>query len=128
VRLLLDTHSLAWWLADDRRLSRAARSEVRDPENEIWTSAVSAFEAATKYRLGKWNDAHALAVSFDSAVRDEGFQLLSITAQHASRGGLLPGDHRDPFDRLLAGQCLVERMIFVTNDRAFRAFGVETLW
>jgi PIN domain nuclease of toxin-antitoxin system len=128
LRLLLDTHSLAWWLLDDRRLSPKAHGVNSDPDNEIWASAVSAFEAATIYRLAKWADIHTLALSFDAAVRAEGFESLPITVQHASRGGLLVGAYRDPFDRLLAAQSLVEAMPIVTNDPMFETFGVPTLW
>ena len=91
-------------------------------------SAVSAFETATKYRIRKWNDIRDLAIGFEAAVVAEGFEMLSILAKHASRGGILQGTHRDPFDRLLAAQSLIEDMPIVTNDPAFRAFGVETLW
>jgi PIN domain nuclease of toxin-antitoxin system len=128
LRALLDTHTLAWWLLDDRRLSEAALQVTADPENEIWVSAVSAFEAATKYRIGKWSDIRDLATSFEAAVLAEGFELLAISAQHASRGGLLEGVHRDPFDRLLAAQSLIEGIPIVTNDPAFAVFGAEVVW
>ena len=128
MRLLLDTHALAWWLLDDRRLPSRVHDLIADPDNEIWASAVSAFEAGTKYRIGKWRDIEELALNFEQAVRAENFGLLAISAAHASCGGLLGGSHRDPFDRLLAAQSLIESLPLVTNDPAFQAFAVETVW
>lgn len=128
MKVLCDTHALAWWLLDDRRLSAAARAILIEPDNQISVSAVSAFEIAIKHRIGKWPDAGNLIKDFHGIVERQGFRLLHIDAFHALRGGLLPGNHRDPFDRLLAGQSLVEVLPLVTNDAAFAAFGVEMVW
>lgn len=128
MKALLDTHALAWWLLQDERLPADVYSLIADPENQIWVSSVSAFEMATKFRIGKWPGIGELAKNFETAIRAENFLLLPIEASHATRGGLLEGSHRDPFDRLIAAQSLVEGVPLVTNDRAFKEFGVETAW
>jgi PIN domain nuclease of toxin-antitoxin system len=128
VKYLLDTHALAWWLLNDPRLSRKAFGVIADPGNEIIASAVAAWEAANKFRIGKWPDAQILATDFKSAVTAERFSILDVTHQHASVGGLLAGPHRDPFDRLLAAQALIERMPILSGDSVFADFGVEAVW
>lgn len=128
MRLLLDTHTLAWWLLDDPRLSVKARNLLKDPDNELFASAVSAFEAATKFRLGKWPEAGPMATAFEEVMRAQGLPVVSITARHAARAGLMAGEHRDPFDRLLAAQADIEDMVLVTNDARFTDFGTDTVW
>lgn len=128
MKVLLDTHAIAWWLLDDQRLSRKAHSIITDPDNQIWVSSISAFEIATTFRIGKWPDIGDLARNFETAIRSENFVLLPVTAAHGTRGGLLEGHRRDPFDRLLAAQSLGEQLPLVTFDPVFKAFGVETVW
>lgn len=128
MRLLLDTHVLAWWLIQDRRLSRRAAELIADPHNEVWVSAASAFETATKFRIGKWEEVRPLAMAFEPAAEAEGFLMLDISARHASAAGLLPGPHRDPFDRLLSAQALTEGMSLVTTDTMLADFGVQIVW
>ena len=128
MKVLCDTHALAWWLLDDRRLSAKVRTLIIDLGTEVWVSAVSAFEMATKYKLGKWPGIGDLVVNFEAVMARENFAILPLSAAHAKRGGLLDGAHRDPFDRLLAAQSIIERMPLVTADAAFRGFGVETVW
>lgn len=128
MRLLLDTHALAWWLLDDQRLPTRTREIIADPENEIVVSAVSAFETATKFRIGKWNEIGPLALAFEEIVVAQDFAILPISARHASRAGLLPGDHRDPFDRLLAAQAEIEGLCLLTNDPRLGNFGTSVLW
>ena len=83
---------------------------------------------ATKFRIGKWTSIGGLLDDFEMAIRAERFASLPVNAAHALRGGLLAGRHRDPFDRLLAAQSLVEGFPLVTNDQAFKEFGVDTVW
>ena len=128
MKILFDTHALAWWLLDDARLSGRVRAMITDTGNEIWVSAISAFEIATKHRIGKWPDAGEIARDFENAVIAEGFKILPVTVAHACRGGLLTGVHRDPFDRLIAGQALVEGLPLATSDGAFIGFGIPILW
>jgi PIN domain nuclease of toxin-antitoxin system len=128
MRVLFDTHALAWWLLDDRRLSAKIRALIIDPANSVWVSAVTAFEMATKFRIGKWPGVGGLVSDFEAAIAKENFNLLPLSAAHALRGGLLEGAQRDPFDRLLAAQSLVEGLPLATDDPAFKIFGVETIW
>jgi PIN domain nuclease of toxin-antitoxin system len=128
VRLLLDTHALLWWLAGDARLPAAARDAVADEGNAVFVSAASAWEVATKHRLGKLPGAGPLAVDFAREVRRQGFAELPITLAHAQVAGALPGDHRDPFDRLLVAQAREEKMALVTNEVFVEEYGVPRVW
>lgn len=128
MRLLIDTHALLWWLGDDPSLSRAARQAMAETSNVLLVSAASAWEIATKVRLGRLAGAADLAAGFQGFMLREGFTTLDITADHAIRAGLLPGPHRDPFDRMLISQAQAENLPVVTNERAFEAYGVRRVW
>jgi PIN domain nuclease of toxin-antitoxin system len=128
VRHLIDTHALLWWLADDPSLSPAARKAMAEISKVLLVSAASAWEIATKVRLGRLAGAAELAADFQGFMRREGFTTLDITADHAIRAGLLPGPHRDPFDRMLISQAQAENVPIVTKDRTFETYGVRRLW
>jgi PIN domain nuclease of toxin-antitoxin system len=128
MRLLLDTHALVWWLMDDVSLSSTARRLVGNPSNSVLVSAASAWEIATKVRLGKLPSAEELAGDFTAFLVRERFEQLAISAEHAIRAGLLPGPHRDPFDRMLAAQCLAENVPIVSRDRIFDDYRVRRFW
>ena len=128
MRLLLDTHALIWWLAGDAALSAGARQAIATPTNEVWVSAVSAFEVTTKFRLGKLPEAEALAIDFSGECEAEGFQGLDVSVAHGEQAGAFAHPHRDPFDRLLIAQALTENMTLVSNERRFDDFGVKRLW
>jgi len=127
-RLLLDTHALLWWSADDSALASTARAAIGDPTHEIFVSAASAWEIATKFRLGKLSDAEILALDITSAIANQGFQELPITIAHAQRAGGLPGPIRDPFDRILIAQSILEAMSLISNEAAFDRYGIARLW
>jgi PIN domain nuclease of toxin-antitoxin system len=128
MRLLLDTHALLWWLTDDERLGQAAKSAMADPDNEVFVSAASAWEIATKQRLGKLDGVPQVAERYGELVAADGFQHLSVSHLHALRAGGYGVEHRDPFDRMLAAQSELERMPLVTRDSVFALFGTRTLW
>ena len=128
MRLLLDTHALLWWWADDLRLSQAARAAIADEANEVLVSAASAWEIATKQRLGKLPPLPQQGGDFAALVAAEGFSSLAVTHTHAWRAGAWAIEHRDPFDRLLAAQSALEQLMLVTRDPAFAAFDTRTLW
>jgi len=128
VRLLIDTHALLWWFNDDPSLSSAARKSMAEGSNVLLVSAASAWEIATKVRLGKLPGAEELASDFQGFIVREGFTTLDITANHAIRAGLLPGPHKDPFDRMLISQAQAESVPIVTNERIFEAYGVRRIW
>jgi len=128
VRILLDTHTLLWAAFDEEALSALARRIIQSPSNEIIVSAASAWEIATKYRLGKLDFAQDLAENFVSEVTAAGYLLLPISPEHAHRAGLLPGDHKDPFDRMLAAQAIHENVPLLSNDSLLDVFGVRREW
>jgi PIN domain nuclease of toxin-antitoxin system len=128
LRLLLDTHAFLWWLQDAPKLSATARNAVADGANQVLVSAVSAWEIATKVRLGKLPGAEDLASDIAGCLGREGFVELAVTVVHAQRAGALPFPHRDPFDRMLVAQALAEDVALVTIERVFSGLGVRTLW
>lgn len=128
MRLLLDTHALLWWLAGDERLSATARQAISSEDNEIFVSAASAWEVSTKHRLGKLPGAGPLAVDFAREVRQQGFSELPISLAHGQVAGALPGEHRDPFGRMLIAQAREEKMALVSNENMFDSFGVQRVW
>jgi PIN domain nuclease of toxin-antitoxin system len=128
VKLLLDTHALIWFLLGDTKLSLPARTAIDDDDNDVLVSAVSAMEIATKYRIGKLPDMIGIAGRLAAIVPTQGFGTLEITMAHSDIAGLLPFDHRDPFDRLLIAQAQVEQALLVSNETLFDSFGVHRLW
>jgi PIN domain nuclease of toxin-antitoxin system len=128
VRILLDTHTLLWAAFDEDSLSRRARKLLRSSANELFVSAASAWEIATKFRLGKLPSAQILANDFVRTVTNAGYLLLSISVEHALRAGRLTGEHRDPFDRMLAAQAIHEDMPILSSDEQLDSFGVRRIW
>lgn len=129
MRLLLDTHAFLWWVFADPKLSRAARTAINDEaQNSVFVSAASAWEIATKYRIGKLSDARVVAEDVSGAIAAEGFNPLAVSVLHAERAGSLAGQHRDPFDRMLIAQAISEDLVFLSNERTFEAYGVKRLW
>ena len=123
MNLLLDTHILLWWLADDPGLSEKQRSAIADPANVVYVSAASAWEIAIKKALGKLiapNDLGAALIASE-------LEQLPITGTHAEAVGDLPLHHRDPFDRMLIAQAGVEDLTVVTGDPIFAQYEVRRL-
>ena len=128
MNLLLDTHVLIWWLGSLPMLSADARDVVADPGNEAFVSSASAFEIATKYRLGKLSVAAAFVDGLDEHLRHEGFKPVAISLPHALAAGRLPGPHKDPFDRILIAQARLEGFTVVTSDPIFQRYRVPVVW
>lgn len=128
MRLLLDTHALLWWLAGDEALSNTAREAISDPGNDVFVSAASAWEIATKYRLGKLPDAAAIAADIAGAVASQDFTELPINIRDGQIAGGLPAIHKDPFDRMLIAQAITADMVIVSNEALFNAYAVARLW
>jgi len=128
VRLLLDTHAFLWWLAGDPSLPVGARGAIADEANEVFVSAASSWEIATKHRIGKLPDVAAIVADIERAAIDQGFTALPITLKHGQAAGALPGPHRDPFDRMLVAQALLEGLVLVSNEQPFDGYGVKRLW
>jgi PIN domain nuclease of toxin-antitoxin system len=128
LRVLLDTHTLIWWAIGDPKLSAKAHSILSSFESDVFVSAASAWEIATKVRLGKLPGAEVFAAEFPERVRKLGFRELTISIEHGQRAGLLPGDHKDPFDRMLIAQAQAENIPIVSNERIFDAYRVRRIW
>jgi len=128
VRVLLDTHTLLWWLDGDRRLSQRARNLIAADDTAVLVSAASAWEISTKVRLGKLPGAIAVAAELPAILRQHNFEPLPIAIVDALRAGNLPGPHRDPFDRMLIAQAQGEDLALVSNERVFDAYGVRRVW
>jgi len=126
--LLLDTHALLWWLLGDPALSPLASSAIADPNNEVSVSAASAWEIATKFRIGKMPKAHAVATDIADIVARHGFSELPVTIRHGQLAGSLPGIHKDPFDRILVAQAILADMQIVSRDEILSAYGIARLW
>ena len=127
MRLLLDTHAFLWWLAGSRRLSANARAAIEDDANDVLVSAATAWEIATKHRLGKLPQAGLVAQDVPGAIAGQGFAELAITVDDAQRAGQLPGPLRDPFDRMLIAQAVVHGLALVSIETVFDGYGVRRL-
>ena len=128
MRLLLDTHTLIWWLTEDLSLPASARRLIASRNSEVLVSAVSAWEIATKVRLGRLEAAADLARDFGGYLARERFECLSISTEHGIRAGSLPGAHKDPFDRMLLAQAQIESLLIVSNDSLLDGYGVSRTW
>jgi PIN domain nuclease of toxin-antitoxin system len=122
VRLLLDTHALLWWLADEG-LTTQTRDVIADPANLVMVSAASAWEISIKKALGKL----AAPDDLEQQVRAGGFLPLPISIAHALAAGELARHHEDPFDRMLIAQAYAEGLTIVTRDKRFDDYGVALL-
>ena len=128
MKLLLDTHALIWWLTEDQQLSARALQVIKVPRNVVWVSPVSGWELATKFRLGKLPGAERVLPKLPGLIEGSRLRVLAITFAHALKAGALDHKHRDPFDRMLAAQAIVEDLVLVTSDPACKALGAETVW
>lgn len=119
-RYLIDTHIFLWWVFNDVKLDSLSREIISNPHNQIFVSSASAWEIATKYRIGKLPEAKELIDNYEQVLQQARFNELNVTTIHALRAGLLSIDHRDPFDRMLMAQAELEKMPIITYDKAFR--------
>ena len=106
----------------------AARHAIEDDSNDKLISAASAWEIAIKYRIGKMDEARRLVLDMHGAIEGEGFEELAITVDDGVRAGMLPGHHRDPFDRMLIAQALARNLVLVSGEALFDRYGVRRLW
>ena len=128
MRFLVDTHVLLWAFNGDSALSPRARQVIEDGSNEILVSAASAWEIATKVRLGKLPTGEILMGDLERYLVRLGFEDLPISLAHAARAGALGGEHRDPFDRMLIAQAQSENLPIVSGDRVFDIYHVQRIW
>ena len=128
MRALLDTHALLWWLDGDKRLSKPARDFIGEEANTVFVSAASAWEIATKVRIGKLPGAAEIASNLASCMASQGFTELPISLADGARAGNLPGPHRDPFDRMLIAQAQAHDLPLISNEGVFDDYGIRRLW
>lgn len=128
MKLIVDTHTLVWMLHDSPELSQRVRVLVRDRGNDVLLSVASAWELSVKYALGKVDLRLPYRQFIDGAIRNLRLTLLQVTIDHLDRVAVLHHHHRDPFDRLLVAQALVEGVPLLSRDSALDAYGVERVW
>jgi len=122
-RLLLDTHTVLWWLTDPHELHRDAFQSIGSQQNEVFVSSVSGWEIAVKRALGKLKAPDNL----EATVKEQDFIPLNLTFLHAEQAGALPPHHGDPFDRMLVAQAQVDGLILVTRDIRIPHYGIRTM-
>ena len=128
MKALHDTHALLWFALDDSRLSSPARSMIAEPDNDLLVSSATFWEIAIKVSIGKYVIDEELSAFFDRQMAVNDFTLLPITSKHAAAVASLPFHHRDPFDRMLIAQAIVEQVSVLSNDRAFDMYPVHRIW
>jgi PIN domain nuclease of toxin-antitoxin system len=128
VRLLLDTHAFLWYVLDDQQLTAKARALISDSNNEINVSPASYWEIAIKISVGKYSLSEPLDAFIDREMAANDLQILHIAPQHAAIVSTMPFHHRDPFDRLIVAQAIVEQTPIISGDPVLDAYGVTRLW
>ena len=128
MKVLLDTHSMLWWLARDQRLSSMARETIGDRRNHLVWSMASSWEVSVKVGIGKLTLGRPSQQLFADIVSDQGVELLPITHDHCTRLSTLPLHHRDPFDRMLVVQAQGERIPILSADPKLTQYDIEVLW
>ena len=125
---LLDSHALLWWWFDPDRLSGAVRSLLSDAENQVLVSAASVWELSLKHHQGKLPELASAIADLPGLLQADGFEALPISLAHGIRAGGYNQPHRDPFDRMLAAQAELDRLVLLTADPQLSTFPCQTLW
>jgi PIN domain nuclease of toxin-antitoxin system len=128
MRLLIDTHIFLWFVLNDASLSPIARELIVDPQNDIFLSPASYWELAIKISLGKYQIPGSFEFWMNHQIQSNEFLILPIEIAHAAMVIQLPFHHKDPFDRILISQALVETIPIVSADAVFDSYGVTRLW
>jgi PIN domain nuclease of toxin-antitoxin system len=128
LRALLDTSTFLWAVGQRTRLSETGRAILDDDQNELYFSAVSAWEIAVKHAKGQLDLLEDPATFVQARINALALQPLVITVEHALRAGTLPASHRDPFDRMLIAQSQIEALPIITSDGRIAQYDVETIW
>ena len=121
MKLLLDTHTLIWWLKNDPTLFQGAKKAISNSNNLVFVSAASAWEIAIKKSLGKLDAPDDL----ETQIKNHNFQSLPITITHGIVVGKLPWHHKDPFDRIIITQAICESMTIITRDKKFSLYNIS---
>ena len=125
---LLDSHALLWWWFDPDRLSGAVRSVLSDSKNQVLVSAASVWELSLKHHQGKLPELASAIADLPGLLQADGFEALPISLAHGIRAGGYSQPHRDPFDRVLAAQAELDRLVLLTADPQLSTFPCQTLW
>ena len=128
MRLLLDTHAFLWFVAGDTTLSARGRALIEDDANEKLVSLASLWEIAIKTSIGKLPLKKPFEQFIPEQLQRNGFQVFGLTVEHTAKVAALPLHHRDPFDRMLVAQCLVENLPLLSSDEPLDAYGIQRLW
>jgi PIN domain nuclease of toxin-antitoxin system len=127
MEILLDTHTLFWWMVESSRLSKLASTTLNDANNRVLISSAVAWELAIKVNVGKIEPASLIA-RMEGAMTEQVFTALPISIDHAVRAGLLPPHHRDPFDRMLVAQAQALNLPILSANRVLDEYGVRRVW
>ncbi len=128
MKLLLDTHAFLWFVLNDPQLSATARAHIEDPANTCYISPASYWEIAIKMSIGKYTLTVPHDQFFETAIADNGFVILHIEPRHTVVVATLPFHHRDPFDRLIVAQAIVEGMPLVSVEPTLDVYGIQRIW
>lgn len=128
MKVLLDTHAFPWFVLGDNKLSNTARTHIEEPQNDKLISPASYWEIAIKISLGKYTTPQPFEYFIRKGIDDNGFDILPIVPNHAAALTSLPFHHRDPFDRLIIAQAMVERIAVISGDSTFDAYPVTRIW
>ena len=128
MNILLDTHTFLWWVAEDAQLSLRAKEIIANPDNKIYFSVVSAWEIIIKVGIGKLSLSESPETYIPSRITANQFEILAVQMSHILKINSLPNFHKDPFDRLLIAQSLVEDLSLLTVDNAIAQYPVKTIW
>jgi PIN domain nuclease of toxin-antitoxin system len=128
MQYLLDTHVLLWWITSDNRLSTKAKALIRSRRNRIYWSVASSWEVSIKYALGRLSFDEPPEGLISSELNRNHIEILPILNEHAFFAGQLPTHHRDPFDRMLVAQSLIESLGLISNDSKYQSYDVDVFW
>lgn len=128
MRLLIDSNALYWWWTKHARLTRPASAALTSPDSELFVSAATAWELATKHRIGKLPGAETFLPDFAELLAESGVTPLRVEVAHALEAGRMPGVHSDPFDRILVAQAKAHGLAVITAERVFRDYGLDVIW
>ena len=128
MRLLLDTHAFLWFVLKDSRLSAVAQATIADPENTVLFSPASYWEIAIKVSIGKYSIPGDFGEFMQQQIDDNDFRIQPLSVSHAAQVASLPFHHRDPFDRLLIAQSIVENVPLVSADGTFDEYSIDRIW
>ena len=128
MNLLIDTHALLWFLLDDFQLGESRADIINAQSNTVYISAASGFEISNKVRVGKLPEALIYITNLEQVCIQHSFKILPLNFEHCKLAGMIQSPHRDPFDRMLAAQSIIEDMPIMTIDVRIKELGAEVIW